>query len=199
MNFTKSIAVSLTGLLNRYTKRDGIALTKMTLGMESLVINVSKMLVIYLLAITLGIVWQTFVTHFAFVVIKRYSFGLHALSSLVCTFAACAMFVAVPWVLRGAGLGNFGVFVIFSGVILAMYFYAPADTKARPLIGQGLRSGLKKKAVLSAVLLMIVTLIVPDEAVKLLLTVGAVCQTIMVLPLTYKILKRSERNYEKHE
>jgi accessory gene regulator B len=58
---------------------------------------------------------------------------------------------------------------------------------------------LRKKAVICGVALMAVTLLIPDNSIKTLLTLGAVFQTVMILPITYKILKRSERNYEEYE
>ena len=87
----------------------------------------------------------------------------------------------------------------FGGIIVALYLYAPADTKAKPLVGINLRKKLKKKAVICGVTLMIIALIVPDNSLKLLLALGSMSQCVAILPITYKILKRSERNYEKYE
>ncbi|MCL1877862.1 MAG: accessory gene regulator B family protein, partial [Defluviitaleaceae bacterium] len=82
---------------------------------------------------------------------------------------------------------------------LCLVLYAPADTKARPLIGKQLRDSFKRKAVFCGFLLMGVALLIPNGNVKFLLSVGAAYQTICILPLTYKILKRSVKNYEAYE
>ena len=192
-------AQGLAGRLNRCIGKEGLELQKMVMGMEILLINVSKLIAVYLLAFVMGIVVQAVILHVAYLVIKRYSFGLHSLSSTLCTVVSCCMFAVMPWLLRGAEIGNIVVFAVFALVIPCLYRYAPADTKARPLIGLKLRARLKRRAVACGVILMAVALIVPSYEVKFLLTLGAAYQCVSILPLTYKILKRSEKNYEKYE
>ena len=194
-----NMALSLTAKLNRYTGKEGLELKKMTYGMEVLIINISKIIILYLLAWALGIVVQTLIIHAAYGVIRRYSYGLHALNSTVCTVVSCCMFVFIPWLMYGMEVGNIAVACAFAAIIFCLWRYAPADTEARPLVGPKMRARVKKKAVACGIGLMITALLMPSQAVKLLILMGAAYQTISILPLTYKILKRSERNYEKHE
>jgi len=196
---TRAAAERLARKINRYTNKEGIELEKMVLGSEILLINVSKIIIIYSLAALLGILTQTFVTHAAFALIKRYSFGLHALNSTVCTLVSCAIFVGIPLLLYDVYINNYIVAAAFAAVIIILYQYAPADTKARPLIGVRLRAQLKRRAVVCGLILATMALIIPNESIKLFLVLGAVYQSISILPLTYKILKRSERNYEIYE
>jgi len=197
-----SVAIILTGLLNRYIGKEGIELKKIALGMEVALINITKMAVVYLLALALGVVFQTFVVHFSFYMVKRYSFGLHAASSTVCSLVSSFLLAVVPWVLvriMEVGIGNLTVLVAFVPILLCLYLYAPADTKARPLVGVMHRAKLKKKAMVCGFIIIVITLLVPNYEIKFLLTLGAVYQCILILPLTYKILKRSAKNYEKYE
>lgn len=196
----KSAAV-LAGKLNVYTGREGLDFTKMVLGMEVMIINVTKLIIIYLLAAIMGVVAQTAVLHIAFCVAKRHSFGLHALNSTVCTIVSCTLFVIVPWAVYGLGfgIGNAAVLTAFTAILLCLYKYAPADTKARPLVGKKLRARLKRNAVICGVLLLAVALRVPNNGVKLLITLGAAFQCVAILPISYKLLKRSVRNYENYE
>lgn len=195
----RSAAKALGSKINCYNHWQGKELRKLELGLEIFLINVSKIIIIYSLAALLGSLWQTLLVHCAFAVVKRYSFGLHALNSTVCTVVSCLVFVFVPILLSGLGLSNVGVVIVFGVVIFTLYMYAPADTKARPLIGKKLRETLKRKAVICGVGLMVTALLIPDESVKLLLAVGAIFQIVMILPFAYKILKRSGKNYENYE
>ena len=192
-------ALRLSCMLNSHIGKEGLEFKKMILGMEVLIINVSKIIIIYLLAALLGVTLYTLVIHVAYIVTKRFSFGLHALNSTVCTIVSCTLFVAVPWGLQGVGVGNEVVFIIFAVVILCLYKYAPADTKARPLVGKLLRARLRKNAVICSVVLLVVALLVPSGELKLLLALGSVFQCVSILPITYKILKRSTKNYEIYE
>jgi accessory gene regulator B len=196
---TRAVAVRLANRINRYACKEGIELEKMQLGVEVVLINLFKIIVVYVLAAIVGVLWMTVVAHTAFIVIKRYSFGLHALNSTVCTITSCTMFVLIPWLTRGTGIGNLTVAIVFAGIILSLYFFAPADTKAKPIFGAENRKRLKIKAVVCGVIILTAALLIPNETVKLMLTLGAAYQSISILPLMYKILKRSERNYEKFE
>ena len=194
-----SAALFLSCKLNRYAGKGGLELKKMIYGMEVFLINASKLIIIYLLAAVLGTFVQTLIINAAYIMIKRYSFGLHALSSTVCTVVSCCMFAIIPWLLHGVGVGSAVIAAAFGLIIFCLWRYAPADTKARPLIGRRLRAHMRRKAIACGVALMIIALFVPDESVKLLLLMGAAYQTVSILPLSYKILKRSEKNYEAHE
>jgi len=198
---TSSIAQSLAQWINGYAGKDELALKKITYSLEVILLAVSKYIIIYSLAFFIGVFFQTLLINFAFGLIKRYSFGLHARSNIVCIVMCCILFVAVPWGITGIGIGvgNYIVLPIFLVIIFALYKYAPADTKAYPLVGVQRRYKFKKQAICSGIILMIIALLVPDEAMKLLLALGAVFQIVTILPLTYKILKRSVRNYEVYE
>ena len=197
--FTQKMAQHLVDSINVYARKEGLELQKMVLGMEILLLNISKLIIIYVLAYWCGILDKTFIIHASFALVKRYSFGLHALNSTVCTLVSCCLFVVIPLLISDVGIHNKIVIAIFPFIIFALYRYAPADTKARPLIGTMLRKSLKKKAVVCGVVVMAIALLIPNESIKLLLVLGAVYQSIFILPLTYKILKRSERNYEEYE
>ena len=194
-----NLAQSIAGRINHYAGKEGLEYTKMVFGLESFLINVSKLIIVYTFAILLGILPQTLITQGAFALLRRYSFGLHALKSTVCTIVSCCLFVFIPWLLPDAGIGNATVLAVFVPLIIIFYMYAPADTKARPLVGVQLRARMKKRAVICVVILMVAALIIPNSNVKLLMTLGAVYQCVSVLPLTYKILRRSEKNYEQYE
>ena len=194
-----NIALRLTEMLNRHVGRTGLELTKTVFGMERFLINASKLIILCTLSALMGMLLQTVIIQLAFGLLRKNAFGLHALNSTVCTLISCGLFVFVPRLLLGVGIGNWIVSVAFIPAILVLYIYAPADTKARPLVGHKLRLKLKRQAVASGLLLFAATLLIPNEPIKLLLTLGAVYQCVSILPLSYKILKRSERNYEMYE
>ena len=199
INIINSAAQNIAYRLNQYANKEGIEFTKMVIGIEIFLINISKLAIVYLIAIILGSLVQTIIVHGAYVLIKRHSFGLHALNSTVCTVVSYILFAIVPWLLSGVTVGNGVIFVVFPLIILSLYLFAPADTKARPIIGSKIRTRLKWKSIFCGMLLMIATLLVPSEAAKFLMTLGAAYQIVSILPLTYKILKRSEKNYEQYE
>jgi accessory gene regulator B len=192
-------AQRLAAKINVYSNKEGLELTKMVIGVEMLLINISKLVIIYLLAALLGLMLHTLLIHGSFIMAKRFSYGLHALSNVACALVSCVLFVAIPWLLSGFGIGNMMVVFAYIPIIFVLYRYAPADTKARPLVGARRRARLKRLAAACGLASMAIALLLPDQSLKLLFTLGAVYQCVSILPLTYKILGRSERNYEKYE
>ena len=143
-NLKNRVVRYLVGKINMYLNKEGAELQKIEYGMEVLIINISKISIIYMLAVLCGTLWQTLVIHSAFVFIKKYSFGLHALNSTACTVVSSCMFVLVPLFLTGVCIGNPVVLAIFTVVIVILCKYAPADTKAMPLVGEGRRGRFKR-------------------------------------------------------
>lgn len=186
------------GIIRNHTY-DSIEKQKLILGIEIFIINVSKLIIVYLFSFAIDCLWKTLAIHFSFVITKRFSFGLHAKNSTVCTLCSLGIFVALPNITCYLTFNNSIVTIIFLFILSAHVMYAPADTAARPLLGIKNRQKLKRKSVLCVVALMMLTLLVKDEYIKTLFTLGAVCQTINILPITYKILKRSDRNYAIYE
>ncbi|MCL2853717.1 MAG: accessory gene regulator B family protein [Defluviitaleaceae bacterium] len=198
---TRNAARYLASRMNVHTRKEGIEFEKMAVGMEIVLINVSKAIIVYSLAAWFGILVQTFFAHAAFSLLKRYSFGLHALNSTVCTAVSCSLFILIPLVLIGVSyrINPYMLVAVYIVIIAILYRYAPADTKSRPLIGARLRRRLKTRAVICGVALAVVSILVPDESIRLSLTLGAVYQSAAILPVTYRLLRRSERNYEAYE
>ncbi|WP_066186351.1 MULTISPECIES: accessory gene regulator B family protein [Gracilibacillus] len=172
---------------------------KMKLGIEVILTNLTKGIIVYGLAFLLQVFWETLILHGAYVLLRRYSFGLHAKSSIVCTIVSVVLFVVIPYFLRDVVLGNYVIGALFLLSILSIYYFAPADTEKHPLIGEKKRKKLRNKSVLTCIILMIVALVVPIAMIKTMVIAGVAIQVISILPVSYKILQRSYDNYESYE
>lgn len=193
---THRISVRLADELNKYVYREGLEYKKVVLGAEIILMNLSKLAVIFALSVLLGVFKETVLTLIGFNVLRRSAFGLHALSSTKCIVTTIVLFIVVPYFIRGYVLHNFIVFLIFTGILAALYLYAPSDTEARPILGAKKRAKLKKTAMISGIILMLAVLAIPYNDIKLMVTLGAVYEAVFVLPITYIILKRRRNNYE---
>ena len=185
--------------LNRHANKEGIELKKMILGMEILLHNMPKMVLMMAIAVYLSILPQTLVTWLSFIVIRRNSGGLHAGNSITCTIMTLLMFVAVPYALTEIQIGIGAFLLIFAVIGLGLYRYSPSDTAARPIIGKKKRARLKKGAVAACVFILALGLLLRNEMLYGLFTAGALYALIAVLPFTYKILGESMNNYESYE
>lgn len=172
---------------------------KVKYGLEIILINAMKFIAVYGVALLLGIVWQTITVHLAYLMIRRYSFGLHATKSWVCTVVSVSMFDLIPYFAKGLLLNNWIVLGVFIFVLLNVFFFAPADTESLPLIGKDNRKKLKRKAMVCTLLLTGIALLVPIAEMKVLIMLGALYQVVSINPLVYKILNRRYHNYESYE
>ena len=194
-----NLAVSWTGTLNNYVKKEGTDVQKMVLGMEILLHNIPKLLLTLIIAFAVGILPLTLITFLPFVGIRRYAAGLHAENSITCAVMTLLMFVAVPYALQGIFLNEIVLIALFATLAAALYKYAPADTASRPIIGKNKRLKLKRKSVIVCVVTLILALMLRAEAFYVYVAAGATFAVITALPQTYKLLGRSTNNYEKYE
>jgi len=185
--------------LNRYANKEGIELQKMILGMEILLHNMPKLILMIAISLYFGILPQTLATWFSFIIIRKNAGGLHAGKSLTCTLITLLMFVAAPYALINIQINTAVFLLIFAVTGLGLYRYSPSDTAARPLLGKKKRARLKKRAVAASVFIMALGLLLRNEMLYGLLAVGALYALVAVLPLSYKILGQSMNNYESYE
>lgn len=195
----ESLSEKITLAINGYLNKNELEFQKMKLGIEIILINISKISVILLLSASLNLFKESLLMLLVFAIIRKSTFGIHAKSSLGCTIISIIMFVLVPYVSYHIKINNYIVFSIFVIINILLYKYAPADTENQPLIGKKLRSKLKNEAILTGIFLMLITLIVPYSVVKVLITLAAIFAVLTILPITYNLLKRRYKNYEKYE
>ena len=195
------IAERLTLSLNVYAKKEGLEYEKLKLGIEIFIINISKIFLMILVASSVGTIKGTFTIFFAFGMLRTYSFGLHANTSLKCTIVSLIIFVFTPYIihLQELYVTNSLICIAFIFIIFLLYKYAPADTEARPILGTENRRRLKNNSLTIALFIFTLCFLIQDAEIKTLLFFGMVFQTVSILPITYKILKRRLNNYENFE
>jgi accessory gene regulator B len=196
VDYIDLFAECLTSRVNTYLNKEGLELEKMKLGFQILIINISKFIILFAVAEVLGLVKETILMIIVFGCLRKCTFGLHAKSSLVCTITCIAMFNIGSYISQFVKINNYIVFIAFTIINILLYKYAPADTECHPLLGAKLRAKLKKEAVLTGIGLMVLALIIPIPIIKTLMMLSAIYAVIIILPITYKILKRG---YDKSE
>lgn len=153
-------------------------------------INLCKTVLLVIVALLLGILPYVLVMALALGLLRTTSFGIHLESSLLCTalgFAYylggvyLAMHVWIPWPVKA---------VLLTGCLAAFLAYAPAETKKRP-IPEHRRGPLKRLSVLFLVLIATAMFSTHStlQIYSNLLLMGAVGQTVNILPVTYNIIR----------
>ncbi|MDD7795016.1 accessory gene regulator B family protein [Clostridium sp. 'White wine YQ'] len=199
MSIMERLAEIIILRINKVTNKEGLELQKMKLGMEILLINISKFLIVFFVAFKINLIIEAFIIMIVFAALRSNAFGIHSKSSIACTITTLLLFVGGGYLSHYFLLSRYIVFLIFMIINVLLYQYAPADTEYHPLLGQAFRKSLRNKAVIIGVTLMVIALIVPSETIRNLITLASCAEVISILPITYKVLNRRYRNYEGYE
>ena len=203
---SRRLAVKLADELNRRHPKNELAYKKIVLGAEIIFLNISKLAILAACAFVLGVFVQTILVMIGFNILRRTAFGVHSKSSNVCSVASIGMFVLVPFLLNLISASPHGMFAppyiiapVYVLILAAMYLYAPADTAAQPLIGEKKRKRLKKRSIISCLVLTAVLLISPYYEINFMVMLGSIYSAVFILPITYTLLRRERDNYKKYE
>ena len=147
---------------------DNIEYLKMRLGMQVVVSNLAKTIVVYGISILCHIFLYTLTVHLSYYLIRQYAHGAHAKSSLSCHIQNIVLFVLLPWF-----IGYIKVDIILMYILAFLGFsilvvYAPSATKKQP-IPIKLRKGKKIKTIVVTLLLLCVSLILKEPYSQLVL------------------------------
>lgn len=157
------------------------------LGLETLIINITKGIIVYMIAFMLEILLEVFIFHMSYAILRSYAFGVHSSNSLFCTIFSTVTLVGTPWLLKKYYLDIKWLFIFMIINILLVIIYAPIGTK-KYIIKNERKKILKRKSVI--VLLVYNVLLFTSIGIdyKNLVVMGAFLEVIMILPITYKFI-----------
>ena len=89
--------------------------------------------------------------------------------------------------------------ILFVPLIILISIYAPADTEKRPLKNKKKRIMYKILTIIVATIYITLSIIIKDNTLSNCFLVAIIIETIIILPLTYKIFKVPYNNYKKYE
>ncbi|PNZ70763.1 histidine kinase [Staphylococcus croceilyticus] len=169
--------------LQRKNNLDHIQFLKVRLGLQVVVSNLAKTIVTYGAAIIFHTFLYTLITHVSYFLIRHYAHGAHARSSLLCHVQNLILFVGLPWLVVYFSI-NLGImYTVASLALLLIIVYAPVATKKQP-IPQHLRARKKILAIIFSLLLIVLSLVMP-EPYKQLILLGVTLESITLLPIFF--------------
>ena len=190
----------LQGSMNFITKNETLdeeTKEKVAYGLEGLYISITKLLFLNLVALVLGF-WLEFILSLVlFNFLRFFGFGAHANNSKTCLITSSILLVGVPYLLLHVTLPNYIIYSLCGLSIIIFILYAPADTEKRPLTNKKKRKIRKIMTVIVASIFTILIIFLRNHTIKMMLLSSLIIESIMILPITYKILKIPYRNYLK--
>nr|OTP50531.1 hypothetical protein A5881_001955 [Enterococcus termitis] len=163
----------LSFIIDGHEELNRIDYLKCKLGIESIVINVSKLLFIYSTAFLLNIGFETFILHLSFLTIRVFAYGDHAGSSFGCIVTSILLFVGSAGVLTG------GILIPMEGLIflqvingLILSKYAPKATSKNPIGSDEKKKRRRMQALSSCLIMTVIMICVPVLLIQNLMVIS---------------------------
>lgn len=182
--------------LSKYQTYSADDLERLRYGLEGLYLTITKMVIIFLLAIILGILKEVIMILIFFNIIRYFGFGIHAKKSSECLISSICCFIILPYILINVNISKIAIFIIGIICIIDFILFAPADTIKRPLKNKKKRLIRKIITILIGILYLFISLTIKNKELSLIFFISVFIESIMVNPLMYKLLKQPFNNYK---
>jgi accessory gene regulator B len=177
---------------NNYTDKQKIIVHY---GLESLYSLTSKLIIIAIISILLGIFKEMFAFLFFYSLLRLFAYGVHLSNSKICLVVSSSIFLFFTYVCIYTSI-EISYRIIIAGIsICSVALYSPADTVKRPLIRENDRI---KKKIISFILCcayLATILFVNNEFLRNLLTYSMLLEGYLITPFAYKLFKQPYNNY----
>ena len=189
----------MKSIKNKFPSYDNDKLEVIEYGLEGLYLTFTKMIIITILSIILNKFTNVLLLLILFNIIRFSSFGLHADKSSHCLIISLSLFIGGVYICDYVYFPLIVKTIISIICILLMAKYAPADTEKRPLINKKKRKRFKILSILSSMIFAILIVIYDKSFVSNYLFMSLLEATIMILPISYRILKLPYNNYKRYK
>ncbi|MDD6879585.1 MAG: accessory gene regulator B family protein [bacterium] len=188
-----SKSISLIKEYKSYSKEE---IDKILYGLEGLYLTISKLAVIFILSLILGIFKQILLVLLFFNIIRYPAFGAHANNSISCLLLSILLIVGLTLMFCNCNLYIIPKLIICSICILDFILFAPADTAKRPMTDAKKRKRRKVYSCLLAISYSIAIIIIEGNISNLIL-ISLIIESIMINPISYKIMHITYNNYKR--
>ena len=169
---------------------------KMRYGLEGLYLTITKMIVIFILAIILGIFKEVLILLLLFNIIRYTAFGVHAKRSIDCLISSTVFFIGFPILCIYLEIPFILKLLIGLLCTIIIAIYAPSDTIKRPLKDKKKRMIYKIISVLISIIYIILSVVIKDNTLSNAFIFSLIIEMIIILPITYKIFGVPYNNHK---
>lgn len=181
-NIEELVSQKLLILVDK-NKMDHIDFLKCKLGLETFIINLCKLTIIYTCAIILNIFFYTLIFHISFLLLRIFSYGYHAKTSLGCIISSLIMFIFIPYsIYHFFLLSPITLYILSILNIFLLSKFAPKKTKKNYIGDKQKQLQLKKKAVLTCFIISFFAFLIPSLTLQNLIILGNSLAVCLVLP-----------------
>lgn len=194
----KFLDSSINKIKKKYPEYDDEKLEVIAYGLESLYITLTKTIVIFGVALLLGIFKETLLIILFYNVIRTTAFGMHAKKSWHCYVISGVLFIGMALLAKYVDINFYIKLIIYIFCVITIFIFAPADTYKRPLLNVKKRKTYKIITMFSSLIYLILLIIFKDNVISNYLILGLLDASLMIHPLTYRMFQLPYNNYKEY-
>lgn len=174
-------------LISNTDNTDKNSKDKILIGIQVMVINISKLIQLLIISILFGTLKETLCVFFSFALVRKSAGGIHAKTSLKCSIYTIFLMQIVVIISKVVILEEITYFMIYIIINYFVFKYAPRDTNINP-INSSLDRRKLKVATLRTVNLIFLGIAILDINIYKTFIVGGVCLAVLsITPICEKI------------
>lgn len=183
---------------NQYPTYSNEKIDEIMYGIEGLYLTLQKCIIIFPVAIILGIFKELMLLLISFNFIRLFAFGMHASNSYICLIFSSLLFLGGAAICKYLIIPNYIFYILFIISFITMLLFAPSDTIKRPLIKAKKRIIYKILSLIIIIIYALIFLNFENSFLNNYLIIGLLIECILINPLTYKIFKMPYNNYKRY-
>ena len=182
--------------ISKYQTCDELQAKKIKYGLEGIYNVLTKVIVMAIITIILGI-WKSYILLIIFYALaRRYAYGLHSKSSITCWILTLTIYIFGSYFIHYAHLQNYIIYFIWCFSFLSFLLLAPADTPKRPLIHKEKRRIQKIKSCIICLIYLGLIFLFQNCFINNAIIYSLFVQSLCINPLLYKITNTPFDNYK---
>lgn len=175
---------------------DDTKLAEIKYGLEALYLTFSKLMIIGIIAIILGIFKELIIFLLIYNIMRLPSFGMHASKSWICLLSSTITFIGLPLLIKKVIITTTTKIILGIISIIGIMLFSPADTHKKPIINKKRRKTYKILSTIIATTYIILSILIKETYIANSFLFATLLQNILISPITYKIFKMPYNNYK---
>lgn len=191
----KFVVNYLMNIVNYKNEYDDEKLAIIKYGLEGLYLQITKIVIILVLAVLLGIFQEVIIFLLIYNVIRSTSFGLHATKSWICLLSSTLIFIGIPILCLNITIPIFIKTIINLIVIGFTFKNAPADTEKKPIVSPKRRLVYKYSSTFIVIAFSFLSILINNNFLVNCFVFAPLVQSFMIAPSVYKLFGLPYNNY----
>ena len=196
----KNIVVNnIMSFISKYNRYNDVELEELKYGIVAIYLLVTKLIVILIISVLLGIVKEMLLFTLIYIPIRAVSFGLHATKSWICLISSIIMFIGLPFLSIHLIIPTFIKSLVGIVCIVLILKNSPADTHKRPIVNKNRRLFFKYTSTFICVIYCFMSLFINNNFISNSILFALLLQNCLIGSTVYKIFNLPYDNYKNYK